>query len=236
LERDEKATEGRSGCAEAGVGRHHLGNPYGRSGLGEPRRFDAVTIGFHWTTAALIAGMFVSAWLHAMAEGGRLASLLLAIHRSLGLSIWVVAICRLGWRLRFACLPPFPPTMSKAKQALAKSSEYSLYALLLIQPMTGLAQSLTRGRPFLLFGWQAPVVMARDAGLTGLLGSIHRLSAWALLGLVGLHALAALHHRFVLRDEVLQSMLPWKPTKRRARASRGASRIPVRSWPRGWKA
>ena len=218
------------------MGRHHLGNPYGRSGLGEPRRFDAVTIGFHWTTAALIAGMFVSAWLHAMAEGGRQASLLLAIHRSLGLSIWVVAICRLGWRLRFAYLPPFPPTMSKAKQALAKSSEYSLYALLLIQPMTGLAQSLTRGRPFLLFGWQAPVVMARDAGLTGLLGSIHKLSAWALLGLVGLHALAALHHRFVLRDEVLQSMLPWKPTKRRARASRGASRIPVRSWPRGWKA
>jgi hypothetical protein len=31
-----------------------------------------------------------------------------------------------------------------------------------------------------------------------------------LLGLIGLHILAALFHRFVLRDEVLQSMLPWR--------------------------
>jgi superoxide oxidase len=195
-----------------------------------------VTIALHWTTAALIAGMFASAWLHALAEGGKQANLLLAIHRSLGLSVWVVAICRLGWRLRFAYLPPFPPTMSKAKQTLAKSSEYSLYALLLIQPLTGLAQSLTRGRPFFLFGWEAPVVMARDVGLTGLLGSIHKISAWALLGLGGLHALAALHHRFVLRDEVLQPMLPWKPTTRPARALRAVSRIPAGSRPRGWKA
>jgi cytochrome b561 len=218
------------------VGLHHLGSPYGQSRLAAPRRFDAVTIWFHWTTAALIAGMFASAWLHAAAEGGKQASLLLAIHRSLGLSVWIVAACRVGWRLRFAYLPPFPPTMSRAKQALAKSSEYSLYALLLIQPLTGLAQSLTRGRPFLLFGWEAPAVMARDVGLTGLLGSVHKVSAWALLGLVGLHALAALQHRFVLRDDVLQSMLPWKPATRPVRASRVASRIPARPWPRGWKA
>jgi cytochrome b561 len=221
---------------EVRVGLHHLGRPNTGRRLSKPRRFDAVTIGFHWTTAALIAGMFASAWLHALAEGGRQASLLLAIHRSLGLSVWVVAVCRLGWRMRFAYLPPFPLTMSRAKQALAKGSEYSLYALLLIQPLTGLAQSLTRGRPFLLFGWEAPAVMARDVGLTSLLGSVHRFSAWALIGLLGLHTLAALHHRFVIRDEVLQSMLPWTVAMRSARASRGASRIPARSWPRGWKA
>jgi cytochrome b561 len=182
-----------------------------------PRRFDAVTIGFHWTTVALIVGMFVTAWLHEQAAEGQDASLLLTIHRSLGVTLWVVAVCRLGWRLRFAFLPPFPAGMSKAQQNLAKVSEYGLYALLLIQPLTGLAQSLTWGRRFALFGWEAPAVMARDKGLTGVFHTVHTLSAWALLGLISLHLLAALFHHFVLRDQVLQSMLPWKPSTRRRR-------------------
>ena len=53
--------------------------------------------------------------------------------------------------------------------------------------------------------------MAGDKPLTALFHQIHALSAWVLLGLIGLHILAALFHRFVLRDEVLQSMLPWRP-------------------------
>jgi len=61
----------------------------------------------------------------------------------------------------------------------------------------------------MLFAWQVPSVMAADKPRTALFHQIHALSAWLLLGLIGLHILAALFHRFVLRDEVLQSMLPW---------------------------
>jgi superoxide oxidase len=100
--------------------------------------------------------------------------------------------------------------MPEVQQRLAKTSEYGLYALLLLQPLTGLAQSLTRGRHFMLFAWQVPKVMAGNKPLTMLFHQIHTLSAWVLLGLIGLHILAALFHRFVLRDEVLQSMLPWR--------------------------
>jgi cytochrome b561 len=171
-----------------------------------------VTIGFHWTTAGLMVGMFATAFLHARAEGGAWAGLLLATHRSLGVVLWMVAVCRLGWRLRFALLPPFPPRMSKRRQTVVKSTEFTLYALLLAQPLTGLAQTLTLGRPFPLFGLEAPAVMARSKAVTGLFHGIHELSAWALFGLIGLHVVAALFHRFVLRDDVLQSMLPWKPS------------------------
>ena len=37
----------------------------------------------------------------------------------------------------------------------------------------------------------------------------HELGAKALLALIGLHATAALLHRLILRDGVLQRMLPW---------------------------
>ena len=171
------------------------------------RRFDIITIGLHWVTVALIVGMFASAWL-LLASHREHAAMLLTVHRSLGVATWLVAIVRLGWRFSYAFLPPFPQNMPKVQQRLAKASEYALYALLLFQPLTGLAQSVTRGRHFMLFAWRVPSVMAGDKPLTAFFHQIHALSAWVLLGLIGLHILAALFHRFVLRDEVLQSMLP----------------------------
>ena len=104
------------------------------------RRFDILTIGLHWATVTLIAGMFASAWL-LLASDREHAAMLLTVHRSLGVVTWAVAIVRLGWRLSYAYLPPFPQNMPKLQQRLAKASEYGLYALLLFQPLTGLAQS-----------------------------------------------------------------------------------------------
>ncbi len=188
-----------------------------------PRRFDAITIGLHWTTVVLIVGMFASAWSIGLAQDPAQAGLILTLHRSLGATVWVVAVLRLAWRLTLAYLPPFPVAMPKAQQWAAKLSEYGLYAILLVQPLTGLGQSLARGRPFALFVWEAPKVMARDKGLTHLLGQVHAITAWVLLGLIALHVAAALFHRLVLKDEVLASMLPWKPSGIKSSAPRSGS-------------
>jgi cytochrome b561 len=185
------------------------------------RRFDSFTIGLHWVTVTLITGMFASAWL-LLASDRELAAMLLTVHRSLGVATFAIAVVRLGWRFSLAYLPPFPQDMPKLQQRLAKASEFGLYALLLLQPLTGLAQSLTRGRHFMIVVWQVPSVMAGDKPLTALFHQIHALTAWVLLGLIGLHILAALFHRFVLRDEVLQSMLPWRPTTTVSEAPRSA--------------
>jgi superoxide oxidase len=182
------------------------------SGSIGPRRFDAVTIALHWTTVALIVGMFASGLSLGLASDHEQEETLLYLHRSLGVVIWVTAFCRVIWRLRFAFIPAFPSAMPKVQQHLAKLSEFGLYALLLVQPLTGLAQSLTRGRPFPLLAWQAPAVMVRDKALTLLFHGIHEISAWVLLGLIGLHILAALFHRFIVKDEVFGSMAPWKPS------------------------
>ena len=61
----------------------------------------------------------------------------------------------------------------------------------------------------MLFEWRVPKVMAGNKALTLLFHEIHTVSAWLLLGLIGLHVLAALFRRLVLKDEGLQSMLPW---------------------------
>jgi cytochrome b561 len=172
-------------------------------------RFDATSIVLHWLTVLLIIGQFTTAWLHEVVGHGSGPGLeILITHQTMGALTWTVGLARLVWRRRFAYLPPFPDSMSKPQQWIAKANEYGLYVLLLVQPITGLGDVVFHGRPFTLFIWQVPALLAPDAGIRSLFQEAHELGGKALLALIGLHAGAALFHGLVLRDGVLQRMLP----------------------------
>ena len=174
-------------------------------------QFDAVSIGLHWLTVALVASQFMTARLfdHATAQHAAL----LTVHRSTGLATLAVIITRFAWRQSFARLPPFPAAMPRLQQRLASLNEYGLYALLLLQPLTGLGDTLARGRPFMLFAWRAPVLWPANKQAQQVLHALHEGGAQALVALIGVHIAAALLHAFVLRDGVFQRM--W-PSRRRA--------------------
>lgn len=172
--------------------------------------FDRVTIRLHWATVLLVLTLFASAWLHALAEArqGGLTPALLQIHRSAGITVWVMTALRLAWRLTNATLPPFPITTTKLHRAAIKSSEYGLYILLLAQPVTGLLTTIFGGRPFALFWWPFPPLAARDEPLQAAFHLSHELGASTLAILTIGHAAAALFHHFVVRDDVLECMAP----------------------------
>ena len=172
-------------------------------------RFDQVSIGFHWLTVLLVTGQFTTAWW--MPYGGETTPTLLMFHRSMGLATLLVVVGRLAWRRTLAHLPPFPNSMPMLQRRIAQANEYGLYGLLLLQPLTGLGDTLFRGHPFVVFGWQVPVLLATNKPVFHFLHSVHEYSAWTLLGLIGLHAGAALFHALVPRDGVLERMLPWTP-------------------------
>lgn len=176
--------------------------------------FDSVTIRFHWATVLIVLGMFVTAWLHAQSHDAVLKAALLQTHRSLGVTIWLITVLRLAWRLTHAKLPPFPSTMTSIHRAIVKASEYALYALLLIQPITGMGDTLFRGRPFDIFFWQIPPLVATNAALRDAFQTAHQFGACAFGALVVGHAAAALFHHFVFRDDVLQCMAPVITTAR----------------------
>src|SRR5579863_2120713 len=98
----------------------------------EPRakagRFDQTSIALHWLTVVLVAAQLTTGWL--LSHGGDEIPALLTTHRSIGIAIWIIVAARLVWRHGFAHLPPFPASMPKLQQRLAKLSEYALYALL----------------------------------------------------------------------------------------------------------
>jgi superoxide oxidase len=173
-------------------------------------RFDGLTIGLHWATVLVVLALFATAWLHVVAEERHsdFTLLLLQIHRSLGVTVWMITALRLAWRLTNASLPPFPPQMTTLHRAAVKLSEYALYALLLGQPVTGMLTTLFRGRPFAVFAWQIPPLISRDDMLWAAFHFSHELGAWTLATLVVGHAGMALFHHFVLRDDVLECMAP----------------------------
>ena len=193
---------------------------YARTAGLESGRFDQISITLHWLTVLLIVLQFSSAWLReAVDHDSSLAVTILTTHRTSGALIWVVSLVRLVWRHNFAYLPPFPESMPKLQQTLAKANEYSLYALLLIQPITGLGRSLFRGAPFELFIWQVPALFEQDDAIRHVFAEAHEIGANVLLALIGLHAGTALFHRLFLRDGVLQRMLPWTSQSVGARQS-----------------
>ena len=179
--------------------------------MASPRRrdrFDALTITLHWLGAVLVLGMLVSAWAGSEASSAEQAGAMLEVHRSTGVLLWVSTLARLAWQATAARRPPWPAEMAAWQRRAARGTEALLYGLLVLQPLTGFAQSIWRGKPFPLFGWQVPALVARDRALVHVFEDVHAATAWLLVAIVAAHALAALHHHVVRRDGVLRSMLP----------------------------
>src|SRR5580692_2045341 len=188
-------------------------------------RFDQTSMVLHWLTVLLLVVQFASIWAHeAVGHHSNLAAELLSLHRSAGALTWIVVVARLCWRRYFAYLPPFPQNMPKFQQIVAKANEFGLYILLLAMPITGLMRVLLRGQPFELFVWQIPALLEADPAMRSVFVQAHAIGAKALMALIAMHVGAALFHRLVLRDGVLQRMLPRRPARAKVTAILARSR------------
>ena len=142
-----------------------------------------------------------------LADGRMLRMWLLDAHRNFGLFVLVLLFLGVGFRLRSRGLPRADKTSSIIR-GLASANQAFLYVLLLAQPLFGWALRDAQAKPVHLLGVALPAIVKPNAELADALQMWHQNIAWLLLGLVSLHAAAALWHRFILRDGVLRAMLP----------------------------
>jgi superoxide oxidase len=171
-------------------------------------RHQTLTIALHWITALLVFTQIALAILHAEVSDAGIRRGALAAHRSLGTAIWLLVMGRLAWRLLGMRLPAFPTSMARWHQWGARMSEWGLYGLLLAQPLSGMAATVLRGRTFNLFGLQVPSLMEPHKAWVETAEGLHTLGAYALASLVLVHAGAAILHRVIANDGVLDSILP----------------------------
>ena len=185
----------------------------------ELRVFEPVIRFLHWLTLLLVATIFALAFWTKFASSRDEAIALIQLHRSFGLTLWVVTLGRLVWR-QFSRFPNWPADMPQTMRLAAHWSEYALYALLLGQPILGLLLTNMHGdRVNLFFLAQLPALVGRTAFAMQLF-EVHKTVGFLLLGLITLHASAALYHHFWRRDDTLLAMLPQVMRRSRARKRR----------------
>lgn len=173
-----------------------------------PERYGAVAQLLHWGIVALVITQFVLGFSAQGLPIGIERFMLLVRHKSIGMTVFGLALLRLAWRA-YTPPPALPAGMPASQRLAAHLSHVLLYGLILVIPIVGWITSSASHLTVTWFGLFAfPNLVGPDLSLAKLAKSVHAALAWTLLIVASLHALAALWHHFRLKDTVLLRMLP----------------------------
>lgn len=173
-----------------------------------PKQFAWSSRILHWLMAIMLVGMiFIGVHMVVSLSGYHS---LIAIHRPLGIAIFVLAIVRIINR-RFTTLPDFPATMSPRERFVSTQSERLLYFLMVALPLVGWSMLSAADQPIPLVGsLHLPHILPPNPGLYAFLRSAHTVLAYLLFFTFLAHLSGVLFHTLVIRDGLLRRMVPWK--------------------------
>ncbi len=194
-------------------------------------RYTIVAIALHWAIAlAIVFNVLLGWWMHDSIEEQASAARAFVgyqVHKSVGLTVLLLSLVRLGWRIAHPP-PPLPAAMPGWEKLAAKATHWAFYALMVLVPLSGwiyvsAGWSHENDQPFSvptawfglfrvphLFGLEHAANDVRE-GVAGFAIETHELLVWATLALLALHVGAALKHWLIDRDEVLPQMAPGVP-------------------------
>ena len=168
--------------------------------------------GLHWLIAVL-ALVAVCGGLIALAlPPGDLRGAVLMAHKSLGVTVFALALLRILVRL-IEKAPEYTPKLSAFNHALAGLVHLVLYATLIALPLSGFVHSQAGKHAVSWFGlYTLPNLIPANEGLAEASGQAHMALAFTLGAALVLHLAGAAWHAWVKKDTVFTRMWPsWKP-------------------------
>lgn len=165
---------------------------------------------FHWAIVLMLIGQFIMAEIAEDLPLGMEKIAVLARHKSVGITILLLAVLRLGWR----ALNPTPraPAGAPWEHALARGAHVALYGLLFAMPLSGWMMSSAKNYPVSWFNLlPLPNLVPVSESIYEFMHETHELLATALIVIAAAHVLGALRHHFIKNDDVLKRML-WAAT------------------------
>lgn len=171
-----------------------------------PERYGTVSRLLHWGMALLVFWQVLKVFDRINDGEHWVGRTLVPWHVSIGSLILVLVLLRIAWALshrRQRPPPPPPPLLGR----VARAGHVLLYAGLVLMPLTGISLLVGNGYGLKAFGLQLIPAGGEIPWLASLGSTLHVPLAWLLIVLVAGHLGAALWHRFVRRDGVLQRML-----------------------------
>jgi cytochrome b561 len=172
-------------------------------------RYHPVSIALHWIIVLLVLAQLALGWwmidIPKNPPGPR--AWWFNAHKSIGMTIGLLMLARLGWRLRRGA-PPLPAAMPRWQQNAAHVSHFLLYACVILQPLWGYLGSTFTKYPIKYFGLTLPHWGWDSPALKDLFSALHLGTACLLMAVIAVHVGAALKHLLVDRDGVFQRMWP----------------------------
>ena len=171
-------------------------------------RYKPASIALHWLMLLLIIAVYAAINLRELyPRGTEMRDAMKQWHFMLGLGVLLLVIIRIALRIGQPA-PPISPAPSAMQALFAKVVHLALYAFMIGMPIGGWLMLSASGKPIPFFGLSLPALVAPDKALAGFVHDAHELIGTFGYGLIGLHALAALFHHYILKDNVLLRMMP----------------------------
>ena len=172
------------------------------------QRFSALSITLHWAMVLLISAVYATILLREnYPKGTDIREGLKAWHFMLGLTVLVLVVVRLVARLAQR-VPPITPEPPAWQSLLARALHLALYAFMLAMPLAGWVILGASGKPIPFYGLELPSLVGQSKALAGQVKEWHETAGTIGYFLIGFHALAALVHHYVFKDDTLRRMLP----------------------------
>ena len=175
--------------------------------LTSPQVYSRFSRLLHWIMALLMIGMLtLGLLLDTIPKDLKFPAIML--HKSIGITLLALALIRLFWR--FLSAQPAPSAfLTKAQETAASFAHYVLYVLMIAMPLSGWALSSSAGYPVGVFGlFNLPALSEKNHALHEAMEETHEIYGYLLIALITIHAVAALIHHFVKKDDILKRMLP----------------------------
>lgn len=177
------------------------------AGLGGHSRYSTVAIVFHWVIAVLLIANLAGGLLFDVIEDydKQLFFNLIQLHKSTGLTILVLALARLAWRLGNPP-PPLPEHMTTLERVLAKLSHWGFYFVMIALPLSGWAMVSTAKVKFPMYYFGTFEVPLLPVPANWNYHDLHGILGWLTLAMIVLHIAAALKHHIIDRDDIFARM------------------------------
>ncbi len=167
--------------------------------------YDLTTVWFHWATTILVVILWSIAQVSSFVPRGAALHNLWSAHIPLGAVLFLVIVGRIYWRARRGRILP---SGSRLHGWIGKMTHWILYALLVGTIVLGVGNEWARGWDlFGLVGIPQYDPADTKTSLAHAINGWHDIVANSMRAIASLHALTALFHHYVLRNDVLRRMV-----------------------------
>lgn len=171
-------------------------------------RYGSLSIAMHWLMLLLLIAVYATILLREVyPKGSDPREALKMWHFMLGLSVFALVFLRIALRF-FGTTPRIVPAPPRWQHLIGVGMHLALYLFLIAMPLLGWLTLSAAGKPVPFFGLELPAIWPQDKDFSHTLEDLHETIGEIGYYLVGVHALAALFHHYILRDNTLLRILP----------------------------